>query len=104
MTTTSKTPQAIPAYPQFYRNKGRCLKVISPTETRTIVLPPDSLVPERFTTNYPSAERLTEALQGFTQVEEITYKDFQVTFYKELSAEIQTINKHRYFTSNEPMI
>jgi hypothetical protein len=74
-------------YPKFYRKDGKCVKVASATETRTIILPPESRVAERYSTTYPTADRLLESLAGLEEVTEQTFKEFLFTFYQSVNHE-----------------
>lgn len=80
-------------FPSYYRKAGRCMKVLSPTEMRTIILPPDSLVAERFTSRYPDLERLTEQLKGSEECTAEKFKEFLTTFYSEVDSERNELNK-----------
>ncbi len=96
MSNPSAQPQNFAAqseYPKYFRRSGRCIKVISPTETRTIILPPDSLVPERYTTRYPSKERLAEDLQHCEECDENKFKEFLFSFYQRVADERAIANK-----------
>jgi hypothetical protein len=83
METTKPTPK----FPYYFRKAGRCIKVISEKETITIVLPNESLMPERYSTTYPSVERLRAHLSHFDQTTEQIFIDFQNTFYAQVSDE-----------------
>lgn len=74
-------------YPKYYRKAGRCVKVISPLESRTIILPPAVPAAERFSDKYPTAERLQEEVKDFQEVTEQTWKEFLFTFYATVSDE-----------------
>ena len=78
-------------YPKFYRKEGKCVKVVSDTETRTIILPPDAKVPERYSTAFPSRTRLEETLAGLEEVPAEIFKNFTFTFYQQVHHEHQTI-------------
>jgi hypothetical protein len=82
-------------YPAYFRKSGKCIKLLSPTRARVIVLPPDADVPERFTSTYPSEKRLLEDIQGFEQVDGDKFKDFLFTFYQGVDKERQALNNAR---------
>lgn len=81
------------AYPQYYRRAGKIMKVVDPTHTKIIILPPDAAVAERFTTTYPSEARLKEELAGMEPVEEPTWRSFLATFYSEVTEERMALNR-----------
>ena len=74
-------------YPKYYRKAGRCVKVISALESRTIILPPAVPAAERFSDRYPTADRLQEDIKDFQEVTEQMWKDFLFTFYATVSDE-----------------
>lgn len=78
---------AIIAYPKYYRKAGRCVKVVSPVETRTIILPPEASAAERFSSNYPDVDRLLQALKEYQETDLQTWTDFLSTFYTSISDE-----------------
>lgn len=84
-------------YPQYYQRAARVIKVVSPTEMRTILLPPESLVPERFTSRYPSAARLQEELDLLhaNPSDEHKYQEYLFTFYQKVDAEREALNRYR---------
>lgn len=82
----------IQTYPKYYRRAGRCIKVVSEKETRTIILPPDSMYPERFTSRYPTIERMNEELAHCEECDENKFKEFLFTFYQRVEAERQLMN------------
>ncbi|HEY3406445.1 MAG TPA: hypothetical protein VGK59_23820 [Ohtaekwangia sp.] len=81
MTTTAQA-----TYPKYFRKNGKCVKVLSPTETRTIILPPDATAAERFS-SYPAAERLAEDLKTFSEVVPEVWTDFLRGFYSAIADE-----------------
>jgi hypothetical protein len=80
-------------FPKYYRRAGKCIKVVSATETRTIILPPESMVPERYTTRYPSKERLEKDLENFEECDEKKFKEFLFSFYQRVADERQLANQ-----------
>lgn len=82
-------------YPSYYRNQGRIVKVVSDTETRTIILPPDSTISERFTTRYPNANLLQQDLKNMLESDERKWKEFIFTFYQNIEAERKLANEKR---------
>jgi hypothetical protein len=80
-------------YPLYYRKSGRCIKLLSDKQFQIIVLPPDRPDAERFTTTLPDSSRLASYLDGFEQVEEVTWKEFLYTFLLQAQAELQLIIK-----------
>lgn len=86
-------PKQQSPFPVYYRKAGKCIKVVSPTETRTIILPPERIVPERFSTIYPARERLIEELLDYTLTDAITWRSFFFTFAQAVQAEREKANK-----------
>jgi hypothetical protein len=76
-------------YPKFYRKAGTCVKQINELQARVIILPPESTVPERMTSTFPTKYRLAEYLEGFNEVDESEYKQFGMSFYIALENEIR---------------
>jgi hypothetical protein len=81
------------SFPKYFRKEGRCVKVVSQTETRTVILPPDRSVAERYSSAFPDYERLLESLQGLEEVSEEIFRDFLFTFYQSVNQERQKVNE-----------
>lgn len=71
------------------------MKVVSESQAKVIILPPDSTVPERFTDTYPSPERLQEELSTMDPVEEETFRDFLFGFYHGVRKEAAALSHVR---------
>lgn len=69
------------------------MKVVSATQAKVIILPPDATVPERFTDTYPSPERLQEDLSRMLPANERTFRDFLLTFYDLVIDERQALHR-----------
>lgn len=89
MSTDIQKP--VNEYPKYYRKAGKCVKVVNPTETRTIILPPDVRAAERFTTTWPTPERMQAYIQGMDVTTEEEFKSFLFTFYKSIRDEHNAI-------------
>lgn len=87
MSLTTNNHQPPTTFPAYYRKAGKCIKVMGPTQARVIILPPESMVPERFTSSYPSSERLAEEIAGMNASSEQEFKSFLITFYQGVAAE-----------------
>lgn|GEM_PF-5292333 len=76
-----------PTYPKFYRHKGICVRVDSPTYEWTIGLRPHFIVPCRMPTTYATPERMAEYLKGMEETTEEKYKEFYATFLQQAEEE-----------------
>lgn len=78
-------------YPKFYRKNGKCMRVDSATEVWTITLPPQSKVPLRDHSIYPSPERLQEHLSGMVEVDAEEFRSFYFAFIHGVEDEYKKI-------------
>lgn len=74
-------------YPKYYRKDGTAMKVVSPTEVKIIILPPERPVAERYSSTYPTAERLKETLAAMQEISEQDWKSFYFTFCQAVGEE-----------------
>lgn len=66
-------------------------------ETRTVTLPPETPAAERFTTQYPSNQRMKDAIDamGLHSCEAFKYEEFTASFYRLVDAERAKFNEQR---------
>lgn len=76
-------------YPRYYRKEGTAMKVVSPTQVKIIILPPERPVAERYSSTYPTAERLKETLTSMQEITEQDWKSFYYTFCQAVEKERQ---------------
>lgn len=81
-------------YPSYYRNNGRCIKVLTPTVVNLITLPPDAPVPLRDIVTYPSTALLLEELKTYSPSNADTWKGFLFEFYRRVKAEHELALNH----------
>ena len=92
MTPQTHTPQSEShnyqeGFPKYFRKDGTCVRVDSPTQLKVIKLPPDTTMAERYSSTYPSKERLNETLSGMEPTTAEIFKNFYFTFLQHVTKE-----------------